>query len=338
MQSRLVITPGDPDGIGYEILLRLIRENKLPASCDFTFIGTQEGLKEFPDSFSKVIAPAQAQEGLFLPGYQSGWCIEKAVEGIQNNQFDALVTGPIHKARLNQGGYPYDGHTGMLTALTHPSRGFPGASHSNSHSLGHSSTSSSTHSSTMMLANQTLRVSLVTCHIGIHAVSASLTRQRLKTTLEHTVHALRSWWGIALPNVAVLGLNPHCGESGLFGREELDIIEPEISELSVKLDGIARVYGPLPADTYFAKQVAKKPSERDDAVVCMYHDQGLIPVKLLDFARTVNITLGLPLIRTSVDHGVGFDIVGKGIADPSSMLEAIQEALRIVKQVRKGTK
>jgi 4-hydroxy-L-threonine phosphate dehydrogenase PdxA len=173
---------------------------------------------------------------------------------------------------------------------------------------------------------------LVTTHLGIHQVSAALTREKIRRTVFHTVDGLQKFWGVQKPRIAVTALNPHAGESGLFGSEEIDIIQPEISHLNRKSLGKFEVEGPFPADTLFAKHILRSKKDRWDAVVCMYHDQGLIPVKLLDFHRTVNITLGLPIVRTSVDHGVGFDIKGKGIADASSLLAAIELAARIVKK------
>jgi 4-hydroxythreonine-4-phosphate dehydrogenase len=153
----------------------------------------------------------------------------------------------------------------------------------------------------------------------------------------HTVDHLKGWWGISKPRVAIAALNPHAGEDGLFGDEEIRVITPEIQ--SLQKDAKRRGYvlvGPLPADTLFANHVMAKsqnrPQNHFDAVVCMYHDQGLIPVKLLDFPRTVNVTLGLPIVRTSVDHGVAFDIVGQNKADPSSLDSAIELAVNIVRK------
>jgi 4-hydroxythreonine-4-phosphate dehydrogenase len=143
--------------------------------------------------------------------------------------------------------------------------------------------------------------------------------------VEHTASHLQKWWGIARPRVAIAALNPHAGEGGMFGREEIRTISPAIRALRRRHPSW-RLEGPLPADTLFAKHAMARPGDRYDAVVCMYHDQGLVPVKLLDFPRTVNVTLGLPIIRTSVDHGTGFDIAGKGIADPSSLISAIRLA------------
>lgn len=236
-----------------------------------------------------------------------GWSIQKATELVLHKKAAALVTGPISKDRLQKGGYLYTGHTDFLADLC----------------KGPQSALEVTPQVTMMLANSQLRVTLVTTHISISNLSGALDRQKIRKTILQTVQGLTQYWGIAKPRIAVAALNPHAGENGLFGQEEIQIIEPEICAL--QKEGYD-VIGPLPADTLFAKHVEK---EHFDAIVCMYHDQGLIPVKLLDFYGTVNITLGLPMIRTSVDHGVGFDIAGKGIANPSSLIAAIDLAAHL---------
>ena len=150
--------------------------------------------------------------------------------------------------------------------------------------------------------------------------------------MSQTAENLQNFWGIQTPKIAITSLNPHAGEAGRLGREEIEIIQPEISHLKRIYRKKIEIHGPFPADTLFAKHILSLKKDRWDAVVCMYHDQGLIPVKLLDFKKTVNITLGLPIIRTSVDHGVGFDIAGKGIADPSSLIAAIDLAASMVKK------
>jgi 4-hydroxythreonine-4-phosphate dehydrogenase len=222
---------------------------------------------------------------------------------------DALVTGPISKERLQKGGFQYPGHTEFLAALAsdEPARPVP---------------------VTMMLANDKLRVSLVTIHVALSQVSRKISAEEVRRAIFQTAEFLNERLGIKKPRIAVTALNPHAGESGLFGDEDQKIIAPELERIqseNLQLE----VSGPHPADTLFAKHIALPKKLRYDAVVCMYHDQGLVPVKLLDFKRTVNITLGLPFLRTSVDHGVGFDIAGKGIADPSSMQSAIELAARI---------
>ncbi len=255
------------------------------------------------------LLPAPTRSKRFLPGFQSGWAIEKAARLILAGRAEALVTGPISKERLQRGGYKYVGHTDFLADLCQVDEKF-----------------------TMMLANDLLRISLVTTHLALKDVPKALTRERLRRAVVQTAEHLRDWWGIAKPRIAVAALNPHAGEAGILGKEEIRVIEPELRALRAAARGRYVIDGPLPSDTLFAMQLLAPKPERYDAVVCMYHDQGLIPVKLLDFKGTVNVTLGLPLVRTSVDHGVAFDIAGKGLADPTSFVAAVDLAIRIRKR------
>ena len=187
---------------------------------------------------------------------------------------------------------------------------------------------------TMMMASPVMRTVLVTTHEPIKTLSASLTQQKILSCIENTLSGLKNYWGIKMPRLAVLGLNPHAGDNGLFGREELEIISPAIKQARTLFKSKS-IEGPFPPDGFFA-QWRTNHSKNFDAVVCMYHDQGLIPVKLLDFKNTVNVTLGLPIARTSVDHGVGLDIAGKNKADPSSFCAALLLAHSIVKAKKKG--
>ncbi|MFL5815216.1 MAG: 4-hydroxythreonine-4-phosphate dehydrogenase PdxA [Bdellovibrionia bacterium] len=347
MRSRrlILITPGDPAGIGPEIAAKIFRvrgrkslRSRYPdmrfacvgARAPFEKLGTKilpfdenvlaQDFGDFGDHIPLLSAPSiSPKKSILLEGYQSGWAIERATRLIQAGMASALVTGPISKERLQRGGFKYTGHTDFLADLC------------------------GVDEVTMMLANEQLRISLATVHIGLKDVPKALTREKLRRAVLHTVDSLKNWWGISKPRVAVAALNPHAGEDGLFGDEEIRVISPEIQ--SLQKDAKRRGYtlvGPLPADTLFANHVMarsqNRPENRFDAVVCMYHDQGLIPVKLLDFPRTVNVTLGLPIVRTSVDHGVAFDIAGKNVADPSSLESAIELAVDIVRnqpQVRK---
>ena len=234
--------------------------------------------------------------------------MELATRLVLDGRAQALITGPIHKERLQAGGYSFAGHTDLLAHLCEIQE------------------------STMMLANHKLRVTLVTVHIGLSQVAKKLSKKLILRALQHTSDSLRKDFGIKSPKIAVLALNPHAGEGGIFGDEEIRLIGPAIEEFKNSNQGRAQISGPHPADTLFAKHIMAPTKDRYDAVVCMYHDQGLIPVKLLDFPKTVNVTLGLPMIRTSVDHGTAFDIAGKGIADPSSMIEAIQIAETVAKK------
>ncbi len=221
--------------------------------------------------------------------------IKSAVDLLQTGRLDAMATCPISKKGLQQAGFPYPGHTEMLADLT------------------------DTGKFTMMMAGATLKVTLATIHCPLAEVPARLTRAGLQELIGITSQALRSDFGLARPRLAVAGLNPHSGEEGLFGREEETVIRPAIRE--ARAAGI-EVRGPIPPDTVFVQAAAG----HFDAVVCMYHDQGLIPFKLLHFKDGVNVTLGLPIVRTSVDHGTAYDIAGKGLADAASLQAAVEMA------------
>ena len=336
----IALTPGDPGGIGPEITWKAISSRSLtPNTPPILCIGAREPFEKLrvpivecdlnqssliPPKRKRpfiwlLAAPDKAPQKAFLPGFQAGWSIEKATQLVINGTASSLVTGPISKERLQKGGYIYPGHTEFLAHLC------------------------KTREVTMMLANSLLRVSLVTTHISLKDVSGHLTGDRILRAITQTSQGLRTLWGIAKPRIAVAALNPHAGESGLFGREEIELITPTLNNAQKELSHECEISGPFPADTLFAKHILsqKKSSKNDspnhyfDAIVCMYHDQGLIPVKLLDFHHTVNITLGLPMIRTSVDHGVGFDIVGKGTANPSSLEAALKLATQFIEKRQK---
>lgn len=335
---KLAVTPGDPAGIGPEVVWKAIRKNwkkwrKTPLLCvgarePFDRLGARvlladpANLAPPPERRPHVWlleAPVQADPKILLAGYQAGWSIETATDLVRSGDFAALVTGPIHKERLNRGGYSYAGHTDFLASLCAVSPGEKPLE------------------VTMMLANETLRVSLVTTHCSLASVPKKLNPENIARAVDQTIAALREWWGIGKPKISICALNPHAGESGLFGREEIELLSPVIASLRKKWGRRAILSDPLPADTLFANHVAARPKDRADAVVAMYHDQGLTPVKLIDFPRTVNVTLGLPIIRTSVDHGTGFDIAGKNRADPRSFESATNLALTLI-QKRKTRK
>ena len=224
--------------------------------------------------------------------------LRRAVRGCLDGEFAAMVTGPVHKATLNQAGHDFTGHTEFIAAQcgdTVP---------------------------VMMLANRSLRVALVTTHLPLKEVCEAVTAERLKHVVTVVHHDLISRFGIHAPRLLVCGLNPHAGEQGYLGREETEILEPVLVELrSAGLD----LVGPVPADTAFTPDSLRGV----DAVVAMYHDQGLPPLKAQGFGETVNITLGLPLIRTSVDHGTAFTLAGTGKARPDSLLAATDFAYRL---------
>ncbi len=225
--------------------------------------------------------------------------IVRAVEDASRGVVDAIATAPINKEALRLAGLPWNGHTDLLAHLT-------GAPHV-----------------AMMFESDALRVVLATVHVPLVDVSRTLTRTVLENTITLTARELPRF-GIATPRIAVAGLNPHAGEHGLFGREEQDVFEPVIA--SCRRAGID-VTGPVPGDTVFVRAHRGE----FDVVVACYHDQGLIPVKLLAFGQAVNVTLGLPIVRTSVDHGTAFDIAGRGVADPQSMIAAVLLAARLAR-------
>ncbi len=220
--------------------------------------------------------------------------VARGVELVVGGLADALVTGPLNKEGIRRAGYPFQGHTDYLASLTGDS------------------------DCRMMLTGGGIRVVLVTVHVPLKEVSGLLTREKIVRTVFLAREAMMDF-GIDRPRIAVAGLNPHAGESGLFGDEEEKLIAPAVEDCRNR--GIDAA-GPLPPDTLFYRMARG----RFDVAVVMYHDQGLIPLKMVAFERGVNVTLGLPIVRTSPDHGTAYDLAGKGLADPSSMLEAIKVA------------
>jgi 4-hydroxythreonine-4-phosphate dehydrogenase len=227
-------------------------------------------------------------------------CLRRAVQGCRNHEFDALVTGPVHKGVINDAGIPFTGHTEFLAA------------------------ESGTAQVVMMLAAPGLRVALATTHLPLAAVSRAITPAHLRGVLRILHADLRLKFGIPDPLILVCGLNPHAGEGGHLGREEIEVIEPVLATL--RAEGI-KLHGPVPADTAFIPASLAGV----DAVLAMYHDQGLPVLKAHDFAHAINITLGLPFVRTSVDHGTALELAGSGRADPSSLRAAVEAALRMIK-------
>lgn len=224
--------------------------------------------------------------------------LERAVQGCQSGEFAAMVTAPVHKGAINDGGVAFSGHTELLAELTDAP--LP----------------------VMMLTAGNLRVALATTHLALADVPAAITRDGLTQALTILNRELRRRFGIAAPRILVCGLNPHAGESGHLGREEIDIIAPCLDRL--REDGLD-VVGPLPADTLFTPARL----EGADAVLAMYHDQGLPVLKYAGFGQAVNITLGLPIVRTSVDHGTALDLAGTGRADAGSLHAAVAAALEM---------
>ncbi len=322
------ITMGCPVGIGPEIILKFFKS--APRSTPFqpvvlgdpgvlarTAAELSLGLEIVPWTPTRAAPPAPGTVAVLElsrldaaslrwgrptpeTGRAMGGYIQEAVRLAGNNTLAAITTCPITKTGLRLGGYPFPGHTEMLASLCRVS------------------------DYAMMLAGSRLRVTLVTIHVPLAAIPALLTREEVLRLIMRTGRSLQRDFGLSSPRIAVAGLNPHAGESGLFGDEEERIIGPAIA--AARESGLS-VSGPFPPDSVFVRAAAGD----FDAVVCMYHDQGLIPFKLLHFADGVNVTLGLPLVRTSVDHGTAYDIVGQGRADPASLAAAYTLAADIVR-------
>jgi len=242
-----------------------------------------------------------------VAGKASGAYVEQAARLVLEGKAAAMVTCPISKGALNQGGYHYPGHTEMLAALC-------GADEY-----------------AMMMAGSSLKVVLVTIHEPLSRVPRLLTREKVARAIRLCGISLAQDFGLARPRIGVAGLNPHGGEGGMFGDEEREVIEPAVAQ--VRGQGGFEVSGPLPPDTIFHRAALGA----FDGVVAMYHDQGLIPFKLLHFADGVNVTIGLPMVRTSVDHGTAYDIAGKGKADPASLAAAVRLAAEISRNRRRYT-
>jgi 4-hydroxythreonine-4-phosphate dehydrogenase len=299
----IVITPGDPEGIGPEVTRKALRRLKPELkSHTITIVGSASLFPGMPKV--RFIEPP----GRASPGYQSGWAVETATRYVMESPSTrALVTGPISKERLKKAGFPYQGHTDFLASLT------------------------STRGVTMMLANETFRVCLVTNHCPLSEVSGKITPSSIESAFLHARRYCHELLGKKNPKIAVLGLNPHSGEAGLLGGEETTVIRPTLKRLATRHRDCV-ITGPHPADSFFAVEAGKKQKDRHDVILAMYHDQGLIPVKLSGFSESLNMTLGLPIIRTSVDHGTAFDIAGKNLADSGSMVYAIRKAVQYLDQ------
>ncbi len=282
MRKRIGITLGDPAGIGPEVVHAALASGRLPEGAEFQIIG------EYPDCATGEPTSNTARAARSA--------LEKAAELAKRGEIDAVVTGPIHKARMYEVGFEFPGQTEFFA-----------------HRWG-------VDNFAMLLAGGALTVALVTTHIALRDVASSL-RQSEIVRVGLLLEAFLRRRGLRAPRIAVAGLNPHAGESGALGREEIELIEPAIAELqsAAAPDGGASFAGPFSPDTIFYHAAAGE----WDAVLCMYHDQGLIPLKLHAFHEGVNVTLGLPFPRTSPDHGTAFEIAGKGIARADSMIAAI---------------
>jgi 4-hydroxythreonine-4-phosphate dehydrogenase len=300
---------GDPRGIGPEVALKALAAD--PAPGRVRLVGLRHVFEEAArtlglDAVYERLAgevldvAGESRSGAGRPGVLgaaeagrwAGLAVETAVRALRPEAGDALVTGPLDKAALIAGGYRFPGHTEMLASLARVSE------------------------VAMMLVAGRLRVSLVTGHVPLREVAARLERSRIREVFRLTHAALRSGFDVAEPRIAVCGLNPHAGDGGALGDEERRLIGPEIEAL--RADGF-RVTGPLSADTVFVRAIAGE----FDSVLAIYHDQGMIPIKVHGFGGGVNVTLGLPFVRTSPDHGTALDIAGSGRAKPESFAAAL---------------
>jgi len=327
MKPTVCITMGDFNGIGPEVTLKTLRRPEILSICHPVLIGSLDvyewyarlfGMKllfQEIDGFPKTVGnrgipvvhlrrfhkPA-IRPGKILKeaGGYAGEAVEKAVELVMNHRVDAMVTAPLSKEAMNAAGYSYPGQTEMVAKLS----GSPRVA--------------------MMLIAAGLRVGLVTVHDPLRSVPGQISKRVIIEKLSLVHQSLKRDFAIRSPKIAVLGLNPHAGENGMIGQEEDRCIRPAIAHVRTKR---IHVDGPFPADGFFGVHAYSE----YDAVLAMYHDQGLIPLKMLGFEVGVNFSAGLPLVRTSPDHGTAFDIAGKGIANPRSMAEAVRLAVAIVK-------
>ena len=324
----LVVSTGEPAGIGPEVSLAaslgflsehtdaritLLGNNKLLILPDnlSSDLSNRIQIQSIPLGVSVIPGSLNAQNAQYVINL-----LDQAIDGCKQGRFDAMVTAPLQKSIINDAGTPFTGHTEYLAQRCHTSHvvmmlcaplpvGFLG-----------------------LKTSRDLRVALVTTHLPLKEVPQALSYELILQTIEIVNQDLQNKFGIAKPHIRIAGLNPHAGESGYLGHEEIEVISPAIE--AAQRSGI-NVSGPYPGDTMFdSESIAHV-----DAFIAMYHDQGLAPFKFVTFGNGVNVTLGLPIIRTSVDHGTALDIAGKGVADSGSMLEALHLAYQLVLNQRK---
>ena len=318
---RVAVTAGEPGGIGPDLILELAKRQN-PARCivfadpqllrqraeelgqSVRVVGYRPDADPPPDALEvhAIPMPGPVRSGVaeakFAPYVLE--CIAEAGRGCLEGAFDALVTGPVQKSALLAAGLPFRGHTEYLAEQAHSEP-------------------------VMLLTAEPLRVALATTHLPLAEVPGAVTRERLAGILDILIAGLQSRFGLAQPRIRVLGLNPHAGEGGHFGHEEQEVIAPAIEVLRQRGH---QVEGPVSADTAFVDR------EEVGAFLAMYHDQGLPVLKTLGFGRAVNVTLGLPYVRTSVDHGTALDLAGTGRADPGSLFEAVDSAVQQARAAR----
>lgn len=320
---RVVITPGEPAGIGPELVAMLAQRDwpvELVVCADPQLLQARASLLNLPLTllpFQPNASPRPQQKGSLtvlpvslrapsvagqLEVENSHYVVEtlaRACDGCINGEFAALITGPVHKGIINDAGIPFTGHTEFFEERAH------------------------SHKVVMMLATDTLRVALATTHLPLRAIADAITPELLREIITILHSDLQSKFGIPQPHILVCGLNPHAGEGGHMGTEEIDTLIPVLTEMRTKGMNLT---GPLPADTLFQPKYL----DHADAVLAMYHDQGLPVLKYQGFGRAVNITLGLPFIRTSVDHGTALELAGQGTADVGSFITALNLATSMV--------
>jgi 4-hydroxythreonine-4-phosphate dehydrogenase len=334
MSPVIAVTSGEPAGIGPELCLRLAgyagearpvilgdrhlleaRAAQLGLTIEFRDFcpkspvdrGSRGSSGRSPLEIVHIPLARPAQAGQLDPanGPYVLALLDRALAGCRSGEFAAMATAPVHKGVINQAGVPFTGHTEYLAEKT------------------------ATPLVVMMLAGDTaagpLRVALTTTHLPLKAVPAAITADLLEQTLRILDADLRQKYGIGQPRILVAGLNPHAGEGGYLGMEEIEVITPVLHKL--RGEGM-QVAGPYPADTMFTPPILAQ----GDAVLAMYHDQGLTALKYATFGKGINVTLGLPIIRTSVDHGTALELAGSGRADPGSLFEAVAEAARMAKR------
>jgi len=329
---RIGITLGDPAGIGPEVAAKALADERILRLARFVVFGYPPikwmELGGRVPSFITHSHPPEAWDGHMagvelihsggdagvrpggpsrIGGEASVRCILAAIDAARRGWIDALVTAPISKEAIGMAGHPWPGHTELLAEK-----------------FGSKDVA-------MMFAGGPFRVVLATIHVSLAEAIRTLSAERILRSCRLADAALRRWFGIAVPRVGVCGLNPHAGEAGRFGHEEREIIQPAIEQAAA--EGIA-AFGPLPPDTAFLQAARGK----FDIIVALYHDQGLIPLKTVALDESVNITLGLPIVRTSVDHGTAYDIAGRGQANPGSMKAAIRLAADMIRHDRKAPK
>jgi len=325
LKPLIAITIGDFNGVGPEIALKSVLHPSIKKCCRPILIGPIDIFKHTAYKCKLKIKLLKATESTILKstfpvldvgdgigadiqfgvptkssGRSAGVALERAIELCNQNKIAAMVTAPISKEAFHFAGYNFPGQTEMIALLNHSQK------------------------VTMMLLSQTMRIGLVTIHTGIRNVAPQISIEKIVEKVTIINDSLRTDFRINTPKIAVLALNPHAGEKGIIGTEETDIITPAISECSAI--GI-NVDGPFSADAFFGTHQYKS----FDCIVAMYHDQGLIPLKMMSFGKGVNFSAGLKIIRTSPDHGTAYDIAGKNKANPSSMIEAIKVAVQISK-------